>query len=97
MDSSDVKNNQKNRSGRGDDSVEDEVQKLFRKNNGKISSADFMKLRQKFNDSELVEKIQKAYLDKHSAISKKAKKKLDHKTVQLKTLYSNHNKKIIRI
>lgn len=74
MDSSDVKNNQKNRSSRGDDSVEDEVQKLFRKNNGKISSADFMKLRQKYDDADLVEKIQKAYLDKHSAISKKAKK-----------------------
>lgn len=74
MDSSDVKNNQKNRSSRGEDSVEDEVQKLFRKNNGKISSADFMKLRQKYDDADLVEKIQKAYLDKHSAISKKAKK-----------------------
>lgn len=72
MDSSDVKNNQKNR--RNDDSVEDEVQKLFRKNNGKISSVDFMKLRQKYDDAELVEKIQKAYLDKHSTISKKAKK-----------------------
>ncbi len=74
MDSSDVKNNQRNRSGRGDESVEDEVQRLFRKNNGKISSADFMKLRQKYDDADLVEKIQKAYLDKHSAISKKAKK-----------------------
>jgi hypothetical protein len=31
------------------------------------------------------------------SISKKAKKKLDNKTVQLKTLYSNHNKKISRI
>ncbi len=74
MDSSDVKNNQRNRSGRGEEAVEDEVQKLFRKNNGKISSADFMKLRQKYDDADLVEKIQKAYLDKHSAISKKAKK-----------------------
>ena len=33
-----------------------------------------MKLRQKYDDADLVEKIQKAYLDKHSAISKKAKK-----------------------
>lgn len=75
MDSSDVKNNQKNRSSRGDESVEDEVQKLFRKNNGKISSADFIKLRQKFNDdSELVEKIQKTFLLKKETISKKAKK-----------------------
>ena len=74
MDSSDVKNNQRNRPDRSNDSVEDEVQKLFRKNNGKISSTDFVKLRQKYDDADLVEKIQKAYLDKHSTISKKAKK-----------------------
>ncbi len=74
MDSSDVKMNQRNRPSRSDGSVEDEVQKLFRKNNGKISSADFMKLRQKYDDADLVDKIQKAYLDKHTAISKKAKK-----------------------
>jgi|LauGreDrversion4_2_1035121.scaffolds.fasta_scaffold100115_2 hypothetical protein len=72
MDSSDVKDNKKYR--HSGDSVEDEVQKLFRKNNGKISSSDFMKLRQKYDDADLVEKIQKAYLDKHSTISKKAKK-----------------------
>ena len=41
MDSSDVKNNQR-RSGR-DSSVDEEVQKIFRKNNGKVSSADFLK------------------------------------------------------
>jgi hypothetical protein len=74
MDSSDVKNNQRNRPARSEGSVEDEVQKLFRKNNGKISSADFMKLRQQYDDADLVEKIQKAYLEKHSSISKKAKK-----------------------
>ena len=74
MESSDVKTNQRNRPSRSDDSVEDEVQKLFRKNNGKISSADFMKLRQKYDDTDLVDKIQKAYVDKHQAISKKAKK-----------------------
>lgn len=73
MDSSDVKN-QRNRPSRSDGSVEDEVQKLFRRNGGKISSADFMKLRQKFDDAELVDKIQKAYLEKHSSINKKAKK-----------------------
>ena len=63
-----------NRSNRADGSVDDEVQKLFKKNNGKISSADFMKLRQKYNDSDLVDKIQKAYLDKQGSIIKKAKK-----------------------
>ena len=74
MDSTDVKTSQRNRSGRHEDSVNDEVQTLFRKNNGKISSADFVKLRQKYDDNDLVEKIQKAYLDKHVLISKKAKK-----------------------
>jgi hypothetical protein len=74
MDSSDVRNNQRNRPSRSDGSVDDEVQKLFRKNNGKISSADFMKLRQKYDDVDLVDKVQKAYLEKHATISKKAKK-----------------------
>ena len=61
-----LKMNQENIvTSRSDGSVEDEVQKLFRKNNGKISSADFMKLRQKYDDAELVDKIQKAYIDKH--------------------------------
>jgi hypothetical protein len=71
MDSSDVKN--RNRSSNSN-SVDDEVQKLFRKNNGKISTEDFMKLRQKFNDEDLVDKIQKAYVEKHLTITKKAKK-----------------------
>jgi hypothetical protein len=64
----------RNRPSRTDDTIDDEVQKLFKKYNGKISSTDFMKLRQKYNDSELVDKIQKAYLDKQGSIIKKAKK-----------------------
>lgn len=71
----DNSNSNKQKNHNGDDSVDDEVQKLFRKNNGKISSGDFTKLRQKYNDDiELVEKIQNAYLEKQSTISKKAKK-----------------------
>jgi len=71
MDSSDARQNQRNRG----DSVEDEVQKLFRRNGGKLSTADFVSLRRRFNDDpELADKIQKAYLEKHGAISKKAKK-----------------------
>ena len=71
MDSSDVKN--RNRPSNSS-SVDDEVQKLFRKNNGKISTEDFIKLRQRFNDEDLVDKIQKAYVEKHLTITKKAKK-----------------------
>ena len=74
MDSSEAKNYQRNRPSKSEGSVEDEVQKLFRKNNGKISSADFVKLRQKYDDTNLVENIQKAYMEKHATISKKAKK-----------------------
>jgi len=71
MDSSDVKN--RNRPSNSS-SVDDEVQKLFRKNNGKISTEDFIKLRQRFNDEDLVNKIQTAYVEKHLNITKKAKK-----------------------
>lgn len=59
---------------RGDGSVDEEVQKLFRKSNGKISTVEFMKLRNKYDDMELVDQIQRAYLEKHQAITKKAKK-----------------------
>lgn len=54
--------------------IEDEVQNLFRKNNGKIPSSEFSRLRQKYDDADLVENIQKAYMEKHAVISKKAKK-----------------------
>jgi hypothetical protein len=74
MDSSESNKNYKTQRGNNDDSVDNEVKNLFRKNNGKISSADFMKLRQKYGDTELVDKIQKAYIEKHTLISKKAKK-----------------------
>lgn len=73
MESSDAQNNQRNRPSR-DGSVDDEVQRLLRKSNGQISSNDFMKLRHKYDDVNLVEKIQRAYLEKHHHISKKAKK-----------------------
>ena len=74
MENLDNKNNQRNRPSQANDSVDDEVQKLFRKSNGKISSSDFSQLKKKYNDVELVEKIQKAYLEKQAVITKKAKK-----------------------
>ena len=46
MESLDAKKNKNNAS------IEDEVQKLFKKKNGKISNLDFIKLKQKFNDDE---------------------------------------------
>jgi hypothetical protein len=69
MESLDAKKNKNN------SSIEDEVQKLFKKKNGKISNLDFIKLKQKFNDDEeFVSKVQTAYLDKYNMIRKKAKK-----------------------
>lgn len=64
----------RHRPNRNEDSIDDEVQKLFRKNNGKVSSVEFMKLRQRYDDVELVDKIQSAYIEKHQSITKKAKK-----------------------
>lgn len=58
---------------RGSSSVNDEVQKLLRKN-GKISSQDFLRLRSQYKDDELVNKIQSAYAEKQGNIIKKAKK-----------------------
>lgn len=55
-------------------SIDDEVKKLFQTNNGKISNKDFIALRQKYNDVDIVEKIQQLYLEKYQHINKKAKK-----------------------
>jgi hypothetical protein len=54
-------------------SIDDEVQRLLRKN-GKITSQDFMKLRSMYKDDEIVNKIQNSYIAKQSNILKKAKK-----------------------
>jgi hypothetical protein len=58
---------------KGSSSINDEVQKLLRKN-GKITSQDFMRLRSQYKDDELVNSIQSAFAEKHTNISKKAKK-----------------------
>ena len=55
-------------------SIEDEVRKLFKSNNGKISNQDFISLRLKYQDVDIVEKIQQLYLEKYEHINKKAKK-----------------------
>lgn len=54
-------------------SINDEVQKLLRKN-GKISSSDFIKLKEKYGDDDLVDSIQNIYVEKYTNITKKAKK-----------------------
>lgn len=75
MDNNDnVKNNQRKDSGRKDSNVNDEVQKLFKRSGGKINQQDFQNLRIKYGNEELVDKIQKAFIDKYTEITKKAKK-----------------------
>ena len=54
-------------------SINDEVQKLLRKN-GKITSSDFMRLKEKYGDDDLVDSIQNMYAEKYTNITKKAKK-----------------------
>jgi hypothetical protein len=75
MDNNNVKNNQRKESGRRDSSsVDDEVQKLFKRSGGKINQQDFQNLRNKYGNEELVDKIQRAFVEKHTEITKRAKK-----------------------
>jgi hypothetical protein len=73
MDNSDVKNIQRQNNPKRDSNVDDEVQKLLRKGD-KLSQQDLIALRNKFGNEELVEKIEKAYLEKFTEINKRAKK-----------------------
>jgi len=72
MDNLESRSNQKNKENSM--SVDEEVQKLFKKNGGKINQQEFQNLRNKYGNEELVEKIQRAYIEKHTELSKRAKK-----------------------
>lgn len=74
MEKSDEKNIQRSKSTNNDTTVDNEVQKLLRKEGGKINQIDFANLRRKYNNEELVEKIEKAYIEIYADITKKAKK-----------------------
>jgi hypothetical protein len=67
------KNSQRNRSHKETSSLDDEVKKLIRKGNEKVTSSDFTKLREKYDEAH-VDEIQKSYLEKHHLISKRGKK-----------------------
>ena len=54
--------------------VDDEVRRLFKKNKGKVDTNEFIKLRSKFDNEQLVDQIQNLYLEKHNKIVKRAKK-----------------------
>ena len=72
MDNLESRSNQRNKENSM--SVDDEVQKLFKKNGGKINQTEFQNLRNKYGNEDLVEKIQRAYIEKHTELSKRAKK-----------------------
>lgn len=68
------KNNQRKDFTKKDSNVDLEVQKLFKRSDGKISQQDFQNLKNKLNDEELYDKIQRAFVEKYTEITKKAKK-----------------------
>jgi hypothetical protein len=74
MENSDIKNIQRQNNPKDDSAIDVEVQKLLRKDGQKISQQDFQNLRHKYGNEELVEKIQKAYIEKYTEITKRAKK-----------------------
>jgi len=75
MDSDNVKNNQRNELGKKDSvSVDEAVQSLFKRSGGKINQQDFQNLKNKYNNEELVEKIHRAFIEKHREVTKRAKK-----------------------
>lgn len=71
MDNLEPRNNQKKDNSV---SIHDEVQKLFKKSNGKINHNDFQMLRNKYNNDDLLKQVHQAFIDKYNEINKRAKK-----------------------
>jgi hypothetical protein len=67
--------------------VDDEVRRLFKKNKGNVDANEFVKLRSKYDNEELVDQIQALYLEKHQKIVKRAKKF----ATLIREKYSNSN------
>jgi hypothetical protein len=61
------------KSNKSNVSIDVEVQKLFNKKNG-VSKADFQMLRNKYGDEDVVDRIQKKYVEIYTNVSKRAKK-----------------------
>ena len=57
----------------GGSTVDNEVARLMRKKGG-ITEADFSRLRSKYDDAELVSRIQTAFQERHEKVTRKAKK-----------------------
>ena len=67
--------------------VDDEVRRLFKKNKGTVDANEFIKLRSKYDNQDLVDQIQSLYLEKHQKIVKRAKKF----ATLIREKYSNQN------
>ena len=64
-----------NKGGRKDNVVENEVQKLFKRAKGEpVSQQDLLRLRNKYDDEELVDQIQEAFFERQTQIRKRASK-----------------------
>ena len=64
-----------NKGGRKDGVVESEVAKLFRRSKGDpVSQQDLLRLRNKYDDQELVDQIQEAFFEKQNEIKRRAGK-----------------------
>ena len=54
--------------------VDNEVSKLLKKNAGSFEPEDFVRLRNKYDNEELVDKIQTAYMEAYHKMVRRAKK-----------------------
>lgn len=57
----------------GSSAIDAEVQNLFKKK-GRVTTADFARLRSKYDDVDIVQKIQDVFTERHVRITKRAKK-----------------------
>jgi hypothetical protein len=67
-------NYSRNKPSGNKNTVDDEVRRLLKKSKGKLDQSEFVRLRSKYGDQDLVDKIQSVYLEKYEKIVKKAKK-----------------------
>lgn len=71
----DIKTSQRNISNKKESvDIDHEVQKLFKRTDGKMDQREFQNLRNKFGDIDMVSKIETVFINKHIEITKRAKK-----------------------
>lgn len=68
-----MSDNSRSKPSRGN-AVDEEVRRLLKKSKGNLSQNDFNRLRNKYDNEQLVEQIQQAFLETHDKIMRRAKK-----------------------